>query len=242
MEGKMLIESSTDRPEDQEFEKIIRNIQTTWKKISSENNPKLFPLYSDLLVNSDRCVNLIFLYQRLKIVTLFSDDPALEDILRSTVIFIHATLEEFLRRLAIQFSIEAGKEALEKIPLVGNTGRSEKFNLQDLLEFNEKSVTDVLIDSIRSYYDRSNFNNTTEITILLRQLGLPTQRFSVHFSQIEKLFERRHQIVHRLDKIGSPDANRRELSALNVIEISKWLETISYLFFDIIDEIKLVYE
>jgi hypothetical protein len=136
----------------------------------------------DVLDNTFRVTNLLSLYNSLKQNDEFSALSATEDILRLSVVFIHSTLEEFLRRLAIDLLPNAGEKELNNIPLAAGTGRAEKFSLGNLVKFKGKTIEEVIKESVESYYERSNFNNTQDISILFSELGLDVNKFNGCFS------------------------------------------------------------
>lgn len=76
------------------------------------------------------------------------------DVLRSAVVFLHGTLEDFLRDLARLRLPHASEHTLNEIPLVGAKGRVEKFYLGRLARHREESVYDVIERSVSEYLDR----------------------------------------------------------------------------------------
>lgn len=235
--------SSTTRNdhEEDEFLLIVTSIGDKLKKQPISGNLDFIHLYADLLNNLGRCINLLFLYHKLKITPLFSSDPALKEILLNSVVFMHATCEELLRRSAIMFSITAGDQALAEIPISCPTGKKQKIQLSDLLAFQGVQVNDILDLSVKDYYDRSNFNNTREISILLRILGISPSNVSSHFSELEIMFNFRHLIVHRLGKTGSPVDFDRKIQNIEDKTVAKWLEAVVDFCIDVINELSAKY-
>ena len=100
------------------------------------------------------------------------------DLLRFAVVFLHATIEEFLRTIAAYYLPLSNEESLNRVPLVGlnNIGRSEKFLLGRLAHHRGKSVDALLKESVTDYLLRLSFNDTTDIIVLLRDCGLKTSQ------------------------------------------------------------------
>ena len=67
------------------------------------------------------------------------------DILRASVVFLHATLEDFLRSLASWKLPLMGAEILNGIPLAGDE-RANKFPLGKLASFRDKTIQEVLTE------------------------------------------------------------------------------------------------
>jgi len=93
--------------------------------VTSQDDDK-FPPYlqqqSDrFLENLGRVENLIKIYDFLNklVETEEGDHPDTRDVLRSAVVMIHASLEDFLRSMASAHIPRSHSQLLERIPLVG---------------------------------------------------------------------------------------------------------------------------
>ncbi len=64
----------------------------------------------------------------------------------------------------------AAEETLNKIPLVGTSGRAEKFQLGKLAEHRGKKIDVVIKESVAGYMERSTFNSVTEIITFLESV------------------------------------------------------------------------
>lgn len=147
-----------------------------------------------------------------------------DDILRAAVVFIHAYLEDFLRTLATELLPAGDERGFEDIPLAGSRsfGRGEKFALGQLAQHRGKTVDQLLRRSVADYLSRSNFNSTTEIASLLVKLGFRPEEHNKAFVAIDRMIERRHQIVHRADKRG--DLGQTVLQPITRNEVVEWLQ------------------
>jgi hypothetical protein len=127
-----------------------------------------------------------------------------DDILRAVVVFTHAYLEDFLRTLARSFLPLADKDILNEVPLAGMKERT-KFQLGDLAQHGDKSVDNVIQESVDQYLERSTFNGTDDIALLLKSLKFDVSRHNEHFPALNAMIRRRHIIVHRADRAGAGD-------------------------------------
>jgi hypothetical protein len=164
-----------------------------------------------------------------------TDKETSEEILRAVVVLNHAYLEDFLRSVALWLLPIAGEETLNRIPLVGATGRAEKFQLGKLAEHCGKKIDDVIRESVEAHLEHSNFNNVTEVMSFLDSINvtLPTPeevqsssdkvpRLSIDkndFALLEAMMQRRHHIAHRGDK-AKKGAGLQEITEA---EVGVWL-------------------
>jgi hypothetical protein len=183
--------------------------------------------------NIHRVTNLVTLWLSLKRSTEFSSNTAVDEILRASVVFTHATLEDFLRTLAAKLLPEAGEQILNQIPLIGMdtpSGRAEKFSLGRLAKLKGQTVDQVIADSVSKYLEHSNFNNVKDIVVLLESLNLDVSQVSSSFPKIEELMSRRHLIVHRADRVGSLSNNQKDVLEIDGETVLGWLqETVKFI-------------
>jgi hypothetical protein len=150
------------------------------------------------------------------------------DILRAAVVFLHAALEEALRSVARWKLPSADSAILDEIPLVGQGSNPKKFLLGELADHRGKRIDDVLTESVNAYLEHSNYNNTADITKLLRSVGVVVDAaVNYRFADIQALMERRHQIVHRADRqpvvTGSGDP---EIRVINRDTVRNWIAVV----------------
>lgn len=124
------------------------------------------------------------------------------DILRAATVFLHATLEDFLRSIAAWKLPLASSEILNDIPLSGK-GRGQKFSLGDLASKRSMKIDKLIKRSVNEYLERSNFNNVKDISNILEKIGITVKKVNGTFKDISELMKRRHQIVHRVDRKSS---------------------------------------
>ncbi len=149
-----------------------------------------------------------------------------DEILRISVVFIHASLEDFLREFVrIRFK-ENPLKIIDEVPLVGFSpiSRPLKFSLKNLIKHKRKTVEGLINESIDEYLDRISFNSTTDIANALKKSGIDISKLRKYFSQLNEMIERRHRIVHRADRIGIP--GNTELCSINSTSVEDWVKAV----------------
>ncbi|QDU36457.1 hypothetical protein Mal4_07430 [Maioricimonas rarisocia] len=155
---------------------------------SGAQNAELQPLSDRLTDNIARVHNLVSIYQKLAGSGAGRRSVGVTDVLRSAVVLLHASLEDFLRSLARVYLPNAAPHVIDSIPLKRSrgSGRGEKFLLGHLDEHRGKSVDEVIAESVDAYLERSNYNNSTEIARLLRNLGVDPKPLEHSFRHLDK--------------------------------------------------------
>ncbi len=155
-------------------------------------------------------------------------DARTSDVLRAAVVFLHAALEDFLRSLLRELLPKCGESALNAVPLVGsaNTGRAEKFFLGRLSQFKNKSVMEVIEESIEAYLGTVSFNSTTDIVSNLRTVGVVYQDTDGLLPTLQQIIERRHNIVHQADKNEFSGPGHHRTKSISSRNIRKWVFTV----------------
>jgi hypothetical protein len=151
------------------------------------------------------------------------------DLLRAAVVFLHAAFEEYLRGLATLYYPNASEAALNDIPLAGLAcrGRPEKFFLGKLIRHRSKSVEQVIRESVAEYLAQSNFNDVSDVTSLLESLEVPiTDRMRGTFPVLQQLMKRRHQIVHKADRVDGRSPGKQRATSISLRQIDDFVEAI----------------
>lgn len=168
---------------------------------------KILPHANRIAENLKRVSHLVEMYAELTILRAERSESDATDILRAAVVLLHASLEDFLRDLSVVHLPQATEEVLNTISLAGvnDTGRPEKFLLGRLAAHRGKTVDEVIRESVEQHLSRSNYNNSREIAALLRNIGVDTSWLDTSFADLDAMMQRRHQIVHRADRVdGTP--------------------------------------
>jgi hypothetical protein len=147
-----------------------------------------------------------------------------QDIIRAAIVFLHATLEDFLRHVGSMYLPTRGEEVLNRVALIGSCDvlRPEKFFLGRLASHRGKSVDQLISESVAAYLDRVSFSDTGEVSRLLEAVGIsldPVRRF---YAPLSSLMARRHQIVHKGDLLDAPIGGPREAMAIDGTVVMEW--------------------
>lgn len=132
----------------------------------------------------------------------------LDDILRSAIVLLHASLEDCLRTIALEHLSRADPDLLKDIPLagVGNL-RKTRFGLGDLVPHRRKTIADVIESSLDQWLHHSSFNNTTDLAAMLNRIGIDPETCNASFSSLDEMTSRRHRIVHNADRASDADGS-----------------------------------
>lgn len=180
--------------------------------------------------NTSRIIELVSLWSSIKTDVAYAQSNAVDDILRAAVVLTHATLEEFLRTLALKLYPEADGIMLKGIPLMslGNyRGRAEKYHLGDLAAFKNMTVKELLRNSVKQYLEHSSFNSVEDIDYLLINLGIDTAIVKRSYEELSELIQRRHLIVHRSDKVELLGFQDNALGSITGDMVSGWVQTVA---------------
>lgn len=182
--------------------------------------------------NLDRAKNLVRIYNtHLKGAGSGRRAVNSTDVLRAAVVFLHATLDDLLRSVARWKLPSAGAAALEDIPLAGlgtpgNRGKAPKFGLDELLRFRSSSVKKVIEQSVEAHLERSNYNNTKEVSGVLERIGVDVSKVNKRFAELTKLMDRRHNIVHRADANPLKGSGHHQAKSISPGEVETWAQVI----------------
>jgi hypothetical protein len=167
----------------------------------------LKPYVTLIMEGLRRCMDLVIESQ--------TSEKISDEILRAAVVLNHAYLEDFMRTLVLAFLPTLDEKALDGVPLAGlQSDRAEKFSLGKLVQHRGKSVDDVIKESVATHMSRSTFNSVREIMATLERIGLKlpdgTNKSASKIPELhvtdsllislDRVIQRRHQIVHRADK------------------------------------------
>ncbi len=178
--------------------------------------------------NIDRVKNLVETYDEVAGSGSGRRDVLKVDVLRSAVVFLHASLEDILRSVAEWKLPEQGKAVIDSIPLTGQGkgGRAEKFHLGELVAHRGKTIDALISESVKSYLERSNYNDTTEVSNLVLSIGVVPKKVSGRFEDIQAMMQRRHQIVHRADANTSGGSGHHQAQSLSKTTVNNWIDAV----------------
>jgi hypothetical protein len=177
--------------------------------------------------NLGRASNLIAASEQLA-GTSTASAPLAQDVLRAAVVFLHASLEEVVRNLFVRNLPNVAPDKLDEIPLTGAPGsrRPTKILLGSLVQFRGEFVENVIKKSIDAYVDTFNLNNTGELVHCLELAEIDATPLRQHFPALNELMQRRHQIVHQMDRTNELDPLTVPLSSLDVLTVERWKQAL----------------
>jgi hypothetical protein len=163
--------------------------------------------------NMHRCRGLIIALLKNSL-----DDELRQDILRSVVVFLHATMEDLMRTVLIQMYRNNPK------PLLTH-------RLADMHKFGEFwdvitdcgptiTVDQIILREIQYTLRDVSFGNTNILAKDLERMNFRTEMFSEHFAMLSEMMLRRHTIVHRADRAGHMSS---EPSEIKVEQVEEWM-------------------
>lgn len=151
------------------------------------------------------------------------------DILRSAVVFLHSSFEDYYRDVIIKKIIENGsRELLDGMGLPDDS-KNKKIVLKDLLKYRNLTVEDLIENSVNSYMSEKSFNDYSDICNWAKRIGLDMSKYSKG-STISAAIERRHRIVHEADL----RTDKMSLRLIKKETLEKWINAYVELV-DIID-------
>jgi hypothetical protein len=148
--------------------------------------------------------------------------PARSDLLRASVVLLHATLEDVLRS-ALELRLpQADAEHLTMLKFAVGKQAKEHITISELSRHRGKTVDQLISERIDAYLERSNFNNIADLEHALRRIGVETSLLDPHKAHLLGMMQRRHWIVHRADRDPSPGslehAQTRQISVKTVMD------------------------
>ena len=203
-----------------------KKLKEVMRRIKPEVRELLRPSIQRLAQNLGRADNLVQVYNDLFGKKKGRKSVHAADVLRTAVVFIHASLEDFLRSLAAAHLPRASESALNDIPLMGlnSLGRPEKFYLGKLGTHRGKTVDQVIEESIANFLERSNYNNTQDIALLLSTIGIDVSKVNQTFPVLDQMMRRRHQIVHRADRVDRLGKGLQYAQSISAAQVANWIK------------------
>lgn len=145
------------------------------------------------------------------------------EIRRQRVVFLHAALEDTLREL-IRLRLKHASDVSLPVHMKFSGTEASKINL-DWLRRNhgEKVVAELIEASIDSHLEKLTFGSATKIfsELELVNIHLSDEAKNAYAPTLDSLCQRRHQIVHRADRLTGEDG-RRMLKPLLEVELARW--------------------
>ena len=147
------------------------------------------------------------------------------EILRASVVFLHSTLEDYLRSVLRWKLPSSGASRLNEIPLAGSDDKNRtKFSLGELLAYRNLMVSEVVELSVDEHLNRGSFNNTRDLANFLRDVEIvfDEKRKNHLFTRLDAMMKRRHHIVHQADRSDTIGYGRHRYKSLSVKQVRDW--------------------
>lgn len=176
--------------------------------------------------NIDRVNSLCNLYYSLKQdETKEKTGVKFTDLLRASVVMLHSSFEEYYRSILCErMPIVSDENGLKSICFPGSEGRHhDKITVGQLIEYRQKSVADLIADSISETLSYTSFNNYCDIDQWAKRASIDLSAFKEQ-SKMNLLISRRHKIVHEAD--NSKQDETYGLSPIKENTVREWISIV----------------
>ena len=159
------------------------------------------------------------------------------DILRSAVVLLHSSFEEYYRSVLSSILPKVCTEDdLKNMSFLGSAGnRKDKITLGGLLKLREKTVDELITESIREALSFTSFNDYQDIVSWSKKIRIDLSEFK-NQEELNKLIKRRHKIVHEADNANGND--KYALSPIRENTVDEWIKIVRNLVEIIDSELK----
>lgn len=147
------------------------------------------------------------------------------DILRSAVVLLHSSFEEYYRSiLGCILPKTCTEDDLKNISFLGSAGNhKDKITLGGLIKVREKTVDQLITESIRESLSFTSFNDYQDIVSWSKKIKIDLSEFKDQ-EKLNKLIHRRHKIVHEADNAKSDD--EYALAPIRGNSVEEWIEVV----------------
>lgn len=161
-------------------------------------------------------------------------DYKFTDILRSAVVMLHSSFEEYFRNVLLELLPQVcDEDDLKDFSFAGSNGKHRsKVTLGQLLEYKDQSVKDLIINSISEELYSTSFNNYRDISNWAQKARVDLTCFS-EAAKLEQVIKRRHKIVHEAD--NSRDNSEYALTQIRENTVRDWISVVCQLV-DVIEQ------
>lgn len=95
-------------------------------------------------------------------------------------------------------------------------------------------MDDLIRRSVEAHLERSNFNNLGEVKKAIERMGLNPQLVTPYQRDLASLMARRHNIVHRADRLDEAGAGYHGAASLSQGMVGRWLSAVEGFCTDIV--------
>jgi hypothetical protein len=161
------------------------------------------------------------------------------DLLGAAIVFLHATLEEFLRGVAIREWLKLNDEDLKNVLRKYSrlNTRNIKINLVELVERRNATIETLIKEEIKSFVCQDmNFSSYKEVKDFLalakisfnENVQAELKLEEKDFNNIESLIRKRHGVAHQA-----------ECSNLDIEQVLVWAKSLQHFLFNLAQSLGL---
>jgi len=186
--------------------------------------------------NLRRVENLVSIYETFAGSGQGRRSTDLEDILRAATVQLHATLEDFMRGIAVWKLPAASDSALDEIPLVGGK-KNQKFQLGALAKHRGKLVDDLISESVCSFLSRESYSYPSDIKETLTDLQITKSDILTAVDALKPFMNRRHNIVHQADRETQKGLGYAKAKSISKQTVRNWIGQVRTLGVAVLNEL-----
>lgn len=155
------------------------------------------------------------------------------DILRSAVVLLHSSFEEYYRSiLGYILPRTCTEDDLKNMSFLGSAGNhKDKITLGGLIKLRGKTVEQLITESIQEALSFTSFNDYQDIVSWSKRIKIDLSEFKDQ-EKMNRLIHRRHKIVHEADNARSDD--EYALAPIRENWVEEWIKVVCNLV-EIID-------
>lgn len=157
------------------------------------------------------------------------------DILRASVVMMHSSLEDYFRSIMLwKLSSHPQSPILNNIPIDGVLPATKISLGELLLKHRTKTISELADISIKAYLNETSFNNATDISKSLTNLGYTvTTDIKKLFKDLDAMIKRRHHIVHQADRDHKMGTEKFKVRSITLQQVIKWRKTVDRLILEV---------
>ena len=175
--------------------------------------------------NVERVSNLLILHSGLKKNEQYREYRG--DLLRSAVVFLHATLEDLVRELLRAKASLDPSFLYKRLQFRMDSVKPEgKVDVAYLAGHRGKTVDDVISDCVALHLEQRTFNNIGDLKTALRELGFKNHGFEESCEKLRPAIQRRHKIVHEGDREAYDNDTHGVRHPIRANEVEEWLNAL----------------
>lgn len=200
------------------------------KQLDSNQVKELERLYSRFWQNMARTLNLVTVA-----IDLRTDDdpPELsikgEDVVRAVIVFLYASVEDFLRELVRILYKRLPEVRLDEIPIRVGSKNSKTIGLGTLARHPDKVFSNVVRESVNEWLSEKNFSKVPAVTAILQELRIKIDKnWTDYLKSLSQLMQRRHRIVHNADLSKPTDVRPKKITLHESQMILGWFHDVDF--------------